>query len=242
MAGLIVEPSPPSVRAFPRRLLADSTEIAARNLVGALLIRGNGPAERVGRIVEVEAYGGRDDLASHARFGRTKRNAAMYGPPGAAYVYLVYGMYSCLNVVTEAEGQPAAVLIRAVEPIRGQAEMLAARLRSVERRAGGNGAPASEPARRRVDALPVAKLASGPGLACAAFSVARSDDGIDLCDPDSDLRLETGTGDEPLTVEAGPRVGVDYAPEPWRSLPWRFFVPGSPSLSAGRPGRARVGR
>ena len=89
----------------PAGVLARPTLEAARALVGAHLVREDGsPARRVGRIVEVEAYIGEDDLASHARFGRTDRNAVMFGPPGIAYVYLVYGMHDCLNVVTEPEG------------------------------------------------------------------------------------------------------------------------------------------
>ena len=96
-----------------------------------------GRARRVGRIVEVEAYIGEDDLASHARFGPTDRNRVMYGPPGTAYVYLVYGMHHCLNVVTEPAGRPAALLVRAVEPIDGVDAMRAAReaLSSGRRRA-----------------------------------------------------------------------------------------------------------
>jgi DNA-3-methyladenine glycosylase len=229
---------------FPRALLAADTETAARRVIGAHLIRGGGPVELAARIIEVEAYIGPDDLASHARSGRTMRNAVMFGPPGVAYVYLVYGMYHCLNVVTEAEGLAAALLIRAVEPTAGAEEMRAARLRWVENRRRREGGAEAQFVRRRIEALPAAHLASGPGLVCAAFSIDRTDDGRDLCDPASNLRLELWTDDEPLPVATGPRVGIDYAPEPWRSRPWRFFVPGNPSLSSAsrhaRRGRRRV--
>ena len=226
---------------FPRALLAADTEAAARSLIGARLTRGSGPEATIGRIVEVEAYIGPDDLASHARFGRTTRNAVMFGPPGVAYVYLVYGMHHCLNVVTEPDGRPAALLIRAVEPIRGQERMRAARLAWARDRAGDDRPAAAEAARRRIEALPSSRLASGPGLVCAAFSIDRHDDGVDLCDRASDLRLEAAAEDEPLPMAAGPRVGIDYAPEPWRSRPWRFFVPGNPSLStASSPAGRRV--
>src|SRR5215218_10056400 len=113
---------------FPRTLLARPTLDAADALLGARLVHENGAGTRVGRIVEVEAYIGTDDLASHARFGRTARNEVMFGPPGRAYVYLVYGMYDCLNVVTEPEGRAAALLIRAVEAIEGAAAMREARI------------------------------------------------------------------------------------------------------------------
>jgi len=169
----------------------------------------------VGRIVEVEAYIGQDDLASHARFGPTARNRVMFGPAGIAYVYLVYGMYHCLNVVTEAEGTPAAVLIRAVEPVEGEPLMRAARKIG---RGGG-----------RARTLPATRLAAGPGLVGLAFGITRSDNLADLCDSESALRLECG---EPAhTVVATPRIGIGYAPEPWLSHPWRFTVAGSPSLS-----------
>src|SRR5664280_2342401 len=98
-------------RPFDRDILAAGTLDAAPLVLGARLIRGSGPGRRVGRIVEVEAYIGDDDLASHARVGRTQRNAVMFGPPGVAYVYLVYGMHNCLNIVTEASGRPAALLV-----------------------------------------------------------------------------------------------------------------------------------
>jgi DNA-3-methyladenine glycosylase len=196
------------------------------------LVRGSGPQARIGRIVEVEAYVGVDDLASHARFGRTKRNAAMFGPPGVAYVYLVYGMYNCLNVVTEAEGRPAALLVRAVEPVSGAAAMRAARLDRAVLRVDGQGPEAIERVRRAMAAVPDRRLAAGPGLVCAAFSIDRTDDGMDLCDRAASLHLEIASGDEPLSVETGSRVGIGYAPEPWHSKPWRFFVPGNPAISA----------
>ena len=163
----------------------------------------------------------------------------MFGPPGHAYVYLVYGMYHCLNVVTEPDNRPAAVLIRAVEPLAGIEEMRLARSERLAARGTGRGrleaAPESGAGPRPTDA----RLASGPGLVCVSFSITRADDGVDLCDPASDLRLEDvpggeGPGDnagEKVAVATGPRIGIDYAPEPWLSNPWRFFVPDSPSLS-----------
>jgi DNA-3-methyladenine glycosylase len=227
---------------LPRVLLAAGTETAARSLVGARLVRGSGPDAVAGRIVEVEAYIGQDDLASHARFGRTRRNSVMFGPPGVAYVYLVYGMYHCLNVVTEAQGRAAALLVRAVEPISGGDSMRRARIEWLRERASRTGKDVTEAARHRIEALPPARLAAGPGLVCAAFSIDRSDDGCDLCDAASELRLEIAAVDEPLSIATGPRVGIDYAPEPWLSRPWRFFVPGSPSLSAATRSATTSGR
>lgn len=234
--------APTGARTFPRELLADDTESAARRLLGARLVRGSGPRALHGRIVELEAYDGEEDLASHARFGSTKRNAVMYGPPGVAYVYLVYGMYNCLNVVTSVEGKPAAALVRAVAVVTGADEMRAARLGDVAGSGARGDGASSERARKRLAALPAARLASGPGLVCAAFSIGRDSDGRDLCDPASDLRLEIWDDDEPLPVEAGPRVGIDYAAEPWRSRPWRFFVPGNASVSTVRSSHPRRGR
>ena len=187
----------------------------------------------------MEAYIGQDDLASHARFGRTKRNAVMFGPPGVAYVYLVYGMHHCLNVVTEADGTAAALLIRAVEPIGGLDEMRAARLRSTLDRLGRGHQDAAERASSRIAAMPAARLAAGPALVCAAFSITRVDDGVDLCDPASELRLLIASDGDLPEIGTGPRVGIDYAPESWRAQPWRFFVPGSPALSV--PSNVRRG-
>jgi DNA-3-methyladenine glycosylase len=169
----------------------------------------------------------------------------MYGPPGRAYVYLVYGMHDCLNIVTERVGSPAALLIRAVEPLEGIAAMRAARERRTRARtraragstttAGTAGIPSEVVARHLADA----RLGAGPGLVCAAFDLDRSLTGRDLLDPDSDVRIEPSPADEPRPViAAGPRVGVDYAGPPWTEMPWRRWIEGHPSLS--RPPRARV--
>jgi DNA-3-methyladenine glycosylase len=175
----------------------------------------------------VEAYIGPDDMASHARFGRTLRNGVMFGPPGVAYVYLVYGMHNCLNIVTGDDGYPAALLVRAVEPIEGIDQMRRNRANALPSRS-------TESGRRRLAALPADRLASGPGQVCAAFGIDRSANGLDLCAIDSTLRLEcaerldcavsNAARNDGTRTERGPRVGIDYAPEPWRSKPWRFWI------------------
>ena len=106
----------------PRALYDRPTLLVAPNLLGKFLVREIDGKRRAGKIVEVEAYVGEDDLASHARFGRTARNAPMFGPPGHAYVYFIYGFYHMFNVVTEGEGRPAAILVRALEPAEGVSE------------------------------------------------------------------------------------------------------------------------
>jgi DNA-3-methyladenine glycosylase len=160
----------------------------------------------------------------------------MFGPPGMAYVYLVYGMHECLNVVTEAEGRAAAVLIRAVEPEDGIDAIRAARLRWALRRAGlAADDPAAAPIARRIAGLPAWRLASGPGLVTAAFGIGRADTGRDLLDPRSALRIEPAPSGAPTPrVETSARIGVAYAPEPWRSLPWRFADADSPAVSTRR--------
>ena len=156
----------------------------------------------------------------------------MFGPPGHAYVYLVYGMYDCLNVVTEPAGDPAAILVRAVAPEDGLDAMRVDRIvRSVGRRKGLSTDRAAAAA-ARIERLPATRLASGPGLVAAAFGLDTGWTGLDLCDPDSPLRLETAPPDEPRpVVGATPRIGIDYAGEPWASRPWRFAERGHPSVS-----------
>src|SRR5437899_11416538 len=131
-----------------------------------------------------------DDLASHARFGETARNRVMFGPAGHAYVYLVYGMYHCLNVVTEGPGRPAAVLVRAGEPTEGIELMRAGRLaRAIAIRK--NPPPEWQEAEaKRIANLSAGRLASGPGLAGAAFGIDLTATGLDLCDMASPLHLE----------------------------------------------------
>ena len=218
------------------RLLELPTLEIAAGLLGWRLVRDDGDAQRVGRIVELEAYIGEDDRASHARFGRTARNEVMYGPPGRAYVYLVYGMHDCLNIVTEAVGRPAALLVRAVEPIEGMALMRASRVsRIASRRRAPAAAPAPvssggrEPVARLV---PLERLAAGPGLVCAAFDLDRSLTGHDLFAPDATIRLEPPPAGEPAPiVVAGPRVGIESAGAPWTALPWRLAIAANPAVS-----------
>jgi DNA-3-methyladenine glycosylase len=142
-------------------------------------------------------------------------------------------MHECLNVVTEPEGTPAAVLVRAVEPVDGIAAVRASRLAVATRRP--RSAEDVERTRARIAAIPVARLGAGPGLVSAAFGISRADTGSDLLDPEGRLRLEPGT--PPARVVATPRIGIAYAPEPWRSLPWRFIDPDSRAISGARTPR-----
>ena len=208
-------------------LLALPTLEVARALLGWRLVRDDPSGRRVGRIVELEAYIGEDDRASHARFGHTARNAVMYGPPGRAYVYLVYGMHDCLNIVTEPAGRAAALLVRAIEPIEGADLMRAAReQRAVARRR----------ARGMASADPDVRLASGPGLVCAAFDLDRGLTGADLFEPRASIRVEAPPAGEPAPrVVTRPRVGVGYAGEPWTTVPWRFAIAGHPAVSRPAP-------
>jgi DNA-3-methyladenine glycosylase len=199
-------------------------------------VRDDDTGRRVARIVETEAYGGPEDRASHARFASTGRNAVMAGPPGIAYVYLVYGMYDCLNVVTAPAGSASAVLIRAVEPLEGTELMRRDRLRVALRHRRLRTDEGERHVRARLAAVADAALGRGPGLVGACFGVDPSWTGMDLCGPTSPLRLEAGR-DQPLEadgVDVGPRVGVAYAGAAWAGRPWRFALSGHPSVSRAR--------
>lgn len=158
----------------------------------------------------------------------------MFASPGYAYVYGVYGMHTCLNVVCGPVGRPSAVLVRAVEPLQGVGAMRDARLaRVLATRRLERAAPAR--VAWRIANLPVARLASGPGNVGAAFSIERDDDGDDLLDLTSALRLVAVPATEPgLAVESGPRIGVGYAGAESAARPWRFWIAGSPALSGRR--------
>jgi DNA-3-methyladenine glycosylase len=192
---------------------------------------GPGADRREGRIVEVEAYIGEDDLASHARFGRTERNAIMYERPGLAYVYMVYGMHDCLNVVTEPPGSPAAILIRAIEPIVGIDAM---RLARIDRELGRRRLDAAGRARvvRRLERLGPTRLAAGPGALTAAFGIDRSATGVDLLDQRSEIRLvRPPAGVRGPQVRTTPRIGVSYAGQRWAAVEWRFVDASSPLVA-----------
>lgn len=209
----------------------------ARRLLGATLVR-TLPSRGVrltGRIVEVEAYDGDRDLACHASKGRTLRTDPMFGEAGHAYVYLIYGMYACLNVVTGPEGYAAAVLIRGVEPLEGVEAMLAAARRPIPAREG-----AGRPARVRSAprSRPPEGLAAGPGRLTRAFSIDLSLNRIDLCLPGG-LCIEPGEEVPDRLVRRGPRIGVEYAGR-WATRPWRFGIAGSAGVS--RPFKPATGR
>ena len=175
----------------------------APDLLGMVLACG----DRAGRIVEVEAYGGSDDPASHGHRGRTPRNEVMFGPPGHLYVYFSYGMHWCANVVCEPDGRCGAVLVRALAPLRGVAAMWSDRPK----------------ARRARD------LCSGPAKLTAALGIAGNHNGTDLLDPRSPVTLLHRTG-SPGFATSG-RIGIRAATE----RPWRWYVPGDPNVS--RPPR-----
>lgn len=176
----------------------------AKQLLGKFLIHRHADATLVGRIVETEAYLGPHDLACHAAKGRTKRTEVMFGAAGHAYVYFIYGFYNMLNLVTETKDYPAAVLIRAVEPVRGIAQM---------KRNRNNGR--------------LGNLASGPGKLCQAFAIDRSLNGQDVC---GKVLYVEDRGEPRPKFDATPRIGVDYAGE-WKEKPLRFAVRDSQFVS-----------
>jgi DNA-3-methyladenine glycosylase len=218
------------VALVPRDFFARPAVQVAPDLLGVVIEHQTADGLVAVELTEVEAYMGASDPASHAYRGRTARNAVMFGPPGHAYVYFTYGMHFCVNVVCLGDGSASAVLLRAGAVIAGQELALARRTRGTA-------------------VVPYRDLARGPARLCQALDIDRSLDGVDVCVPDSPLRMrwpEAGTtarsaavlarGDDPPKpsrekVVSGPRVGISAAAE----VPWRFWVEGDPTVSTYRP-------
>lgn len=213
-----------------RDFFARPTATVARELVGCHLLVDAATAEEVrARLVEVEAYLGTDDGASHAWRGPTPRAAVMFGEAGHLYVYLSYGMHACANLVTEVPGVAGAVLLRAAAVESGEATVRARRDR--RRRRGPGSAPgAAAPAAVASAALPSAGLLRGPGNLCCGLGIGLTDNRLDVC-AGGRLAVLTGGGPPPPVV-VGPRVGITRNVTP----PLRFAWRGHPAVSAPRPG------
>jgi len=182
---------------LPREFYNRPTLTVARELIGARLVRILDGIKLVGLITETEAYIGEEDLGCHAKAGRTPRTVVMYGPPGYAYVYFTYGNHWMLNTVTERENFPAAVLIRAIQPVEGVDVMSTRR----------NG-----------------RDTFGPGKLTQAMGITKKENEVDLTEANDNLWIEAGIFVPDRSVTIGPRVGLNTVPEPWFSKPWRFLV------------------
>ena len=201
-------------RSLPASFYDRPTELVARALLGAVLEHASPDGVASGRIVEAEAYLGPDDPACHAVAGRTERTWHLHGPPGVAYVYFIYGAHWCFNAVTREEGHGSAVLVRALEPLRGMDLM---------RQRRGN-------VRRDVD------LTNGPGKLCQALGIDGALDGTRL--DRAPLRILGGSAVPDTEVHVTARIGITRAAD-W---PLRWVVRGNPYVSLGRPGPAKPRR
>lgn len=184
---------------LPCSFYEEEVTIVARALLGMRLVHRRKGKRLSGIILETEAYRGEEDLACHAKSGKTKRNSVMYGPAGNAYIYFTYGMHWCLNAVTGAEGYPAAVLIRSLWPEEG--------LEQISERRGQ---------------FPRGQWCNGPAKLCQAFYIDGTLNGASLCGKKSELWIEEGVRIQEQNVARASRIGIGSVPEPWRSLPWRF--------------------
>lgn len=205
------------LRPLDRAFFARSPRRVAREILGKVLVRNRGKL-RLARIVEVEAYLGERDPASHAAPGLTPRNAIVFGPPGFAYVYFIYGVHYCLNVSCQREGLAGAVLFRALEPLAGLKEMARAR-----------GVVVHSP-------LDLPKLTSGPGRLAEAFGITRArDNGCDLTSPSSGLWIGDD-GFRPGRIRVTPRIGISKA----AARPLRYILAGNAFVSGRKmPARGR---
>ena len=198
---------------LPRDFYLPDAVTVAKNLLGCILVHETSEGRAAGIVVETEAYAGRDDAACHshkrAAPSGDHRTNIMFSPGGHAYVYLIYGMYNCFNVVASPEGDPQAVLIRALEPTLGL-DLMAARRKTTEPK----------------------KLCSGPGKLCIAMGITREHYGVDLCES-KNLFIASGETMDDKKILATPRNNVDYAGEA-SLLPYRFVIGGSKFLSTRR--------
>lgn len=189
------------MEALPESFYTRDTVEVARDLIGKTLVRQGNGEQITGLIIETEAYRGEEDLACHCRAGRTPRTEIMYGPAGRAYIYLIYGMYWLLNVVTEKAGDPGAVLIRAIEPQQG--------VETIARRRAGQ---------KRVN------WTNGPGKLSLALDIQGALNGTRLFSRTGPLFISPGKEVPSTMIRTGPRVGLESVPEPWRSMAWRFQI------------------
>jgi len=186
---------------LPHNFYHDEVTLVARRLLGARLVHDEEGGPTGGMVIETEAYRGEEDLACHARVGKTRRNAMLYEAGGKSYVYFTYGMHWLVNAVTGDEGFPAAVLIRSILPQEGL-----------------------EVIRSRRKERPQAEWCNGPGKICQALGIDGSLSGFDLYDETSKLRIEEGIVIPDDAIFTSPRVGLGGTPEPWKSIPWRFYI------------------
>ena len=189
-----------------REFFDRDTVAVARDLLGKYLVRREGDLVLAGRIVGTGAYVGRMDKACHAYgYKRTPRTETLFARPGTAYIYLIYGMYHCLNFVTEGEGEPAAVLLRGLEPALGAEEMA--------RRRFGKDLGALTPYQKK-------HFLDGPGKACRALGLTRAQNGLDLT---GEALFLWDDGSPAPEFHTGKRIGIDYAQEA-ADFPWRFYL------------------
>jgi len=204
------------IEPLSRAFFARDPRRVGRDLLGKVLVRQASGERLTARIVEVEAYLGVEDPAAHAFAGRTARNSVLFGPPGYAYVYFIYGNHYCLNVSCEPDVEPGGVLFRAAEPLTGLEEM--ARAREIEIH----------------DPKDLPKLTSGPGRLAEAFGITRiRDNGVDLTSIASSLWLGDD-GYRARCIRIGPRIGITKAAE----MPLRYFLAANPFVSGPRHGNA----
>lgn len=202
------------MKKLQREFYDRDTLIVSKELLGKYLVHKIDNQTLIGKIVEVEAYNGPEDKACHS-FGNkmTNRNKVMFGPPGFAYVYTIYGMYQCMNVVTEEDGRPCAVLIRAIEPVEGIEQMAVNRYGS---------------AYDELSRIQKKNITNGPGKLCIAMKIDKSNNGMDLFS--SNLYIEDSEKISDNQINSSPRINIGYAEE-YVQMPWRFYIKGNKYVS-----------